>query len=285
MAEDYPHPMDPRHPDHPDNHHLRLAHPHAGIVRAVLGIFVLVVLALMFAIGLLTNAPFGSVLLAFTPSVLLGLFGLGLLNADIFDLRYMLIVLVILLVIIPFVLPLLTPNADPAAAMAINLVLGAVLLLVLSQSHVGKVESRVVEYEEDIPTMIATIEDRCKAINFVVGRVYSVHHGATAGMRDKIKIDPQWYNDLSAAMEDPEKNKNILRGVIERIKRRLEQLHEHEATVFTKAEVSRLKKLERKTDGKTRILDVLAENDSDPVEQYVASAEEYCGIAMDQLQD
>jgi hypothetical protein len=277
----------PKHPEHPDNHPHRLHHPHSGALRAVIGVYLAFVLVIMVALGFITDAPFGNVLLSFAPSVLFGLAAITLLNNDHLDTKYLFVVLVALLVVSWLSMPFLAPGADIGSVTALNMILGGLLVVILALSHHGE-RSPVIEEdaaEQDIPTVIATIEDRCKAINFVIGRVYNVHKGATAGMRDKIKLDSEWYNELSAALESADENQNILRGAIERIKRRLMLLHKQEKEVFSAAEITRLKKLERKADGTSRVLFVLAANDEDPIEQYVASAEEYCELALARLRD
>ncbi|MCA9478524.1 MAG: hypothetical protein KC535_05235, partial [Nanoarchaeota archaeon] len=51
--------------------------------------------------------------------------------------------------------------------------------------------------EQTIEEIIHSIEDKSKALNFVVGRVYNKYHGGTTEMREKLRIPAEWYNDFS----------------------------------------------------------------------------------------
>lgn len=282
------HRAHPKHPEHPDNHPHRAHHPHAKNLRGILAVYTLIVVAVLFIVGLGTNAPFGHVLLGFAPALLLGLVAVSLLNTDHFDIRLLLVTLIALIVLLVVALPLMAPGADVASLAMLNLLLGGLLLVVLAVSPREEQNQRVVEVaaeEQDVPTILATIEDRCKAINFVIGRVYNVHHGATAGMRDKIKIDSEWYNELSQAMEDPEENHEAVSDAVQLIKDRLSAMHYPEAEVFSAPELSRLKGLERSADGSSTVVHVLSRNDQDPIEQYLVSAEEYCDLVLARMSD
>jgi hypothetical protein len=78
-------------------------------------------------------------------------------------------------------------------------------------------------------------------------------------------------------------NRNIILGVLEKIRRRLAVLEEKEKDVFTLAELKALKGLEHDPKGKDRIIDVLERNDSDPIGGYHQAAKEYCELLLNRL--
>lgn len=272
------------HPQHPENHPHRTHHPHSGFIRAACGIFTLFVLLVFVLIGTLTNAPFGAALLAFSPALLLGVAGVVLINTDHFDLHYLALVLVALVVVAGVTLYLAFPDTDVVSTSALNIILGVLLIIVLAHSHRDE-EGKVIVIEkeqQEIPDLIKTVEDRCKAINFVIGRVYRVHTGAHARLRDKIKIPSDWYNQLTEALAQPDQE-SVVHEMVVKIKNRLELLDQPENTVFTEAEVRNLKNLDRKKNGSTQIIHVLAENDSDPVQGFHHAALEYCDLLLDKI--
>ncbi len=273
------------HPSHPDNHPHRAHHPHARFIRTACALFTLFVLLIFVLIGTLTNAPFGAALLSFVPALLLGVAGVVLIDTDHFELQYLALVLVTLVVIVGVVLYLLFPDADVLATSALNIILGAILLIILAHSHKDPENSKVIVIEkeqQEIPDLVKTVEDRCKAINFVIGRVYRVNTGAHARLRDKIKVPSDWYNDLTQALQTPGEE-NVVHEMVIKIKNRLEVMLQPENVVFTEAEVRNLKNLDRNQEGSTPILEVLAENDSDPVQGYHKAAIEYCELLIEKI--
>lgn len=277
--------MHSAHPEHPDNHPHRAHHPHSSFIRAACALFTLFVLLIFVLIGTLTNAPFGAALLSFSPALLLGVFGIVLINTDHFQLPYLALVLVALLVAAGTALFLLYPDADVLSTSAINIILGVLLIIILAHSHKDPEDTKVIVIEkeqQEIPDLIKTVEDRCKAINFVIGRVYRVHTGAHARLRDKIKVPAEWYNELTEALQTLGQD-HVVHEMVVKIKNRLELLSQPENTVFTDAEVRNLKSLDRKQDGSTPIINVLAENDSDPVQGFHQAGLEYCELLLEKI--
>ncbi|MBS3128447.1 hypothetical protein J4410_04850 [Candidatus Woesearchaeota archaeon] len=118
---------------------------------------------------------------------------------------------------------------------------------------------------------VQTLEDKCKAINQVIGRVYRKRVGGTKAMREKINIPRAWYNAFSKDQIDF----NLLKKLLER----LSMLNKKEKEIWT-TEHKALKKLKRNKEGNDRILTVLKTNDEDPIEKYVASAIAVCEKAL-----
>ncbi len=131
---------------------------------------------------------------------------------------------------------------------------------------------------------IQSIEDKSKAINFVIGRVYRMSNGGTKEIRNEIKIKPEWYNEFSTLNENTLKEKRThAKSLVKKIQDQLQKLLLTEKEVF-KSEQKDLKNLKRKEDGSNKIIDVLKNNDKDPVEVYARSALEFCDKTLEVLE-
>jgi hypothetical protein len=131
--------------------------------------------------------------------------------------------------------------------------------------------------DTDVERLVASIEDKAKAINAVIGRVYSARKGGTEHMRKKIRVDPTHYNEFSE-LKDEEVSKRKIAAIrlINKIRDRLLLLQQREIDVFTKTEVEMLMNLKREHYGHDKILEVLTKNDSDPIKTYHESALQFC---------
>ncbi len=152
-----------------------------------------------------------------------------------------------------------------------------------------KVERKLVvnlDDEESIKKFVSSIEDKAKALNAVIGRVYSVKHGGTDELRKKIKIDSEQYNEISQLHnEEPEKRKETATLLLKKIKERLGLLQRPEIEVFERSEVRNLEELDRDKSGKDDIIDVLMRNDKDPVAIYYEGAIDFCDDALKELEE
>jgi hypothetical protein len=127
--------------------------------------------------------------------------------------------------------------------------------------------------KENFNVTLRGIEDKCKAINFVIGRVYSDKRGASPEVRDKLKIDPEWYNAFSEITADfKDEEKHDLQEVLHNIMNRLVHLEQKESDVV-KLHIGTLPVFRKLGDS---ILEVLARNDKDPVTEYHKEAKEIC---------
>ena len=151
-----------------------------------------------------------------------------------------------------------------------------------------KVERKMIvdlDDEESIRKFVSSIEDKAKAINAVIGRVYSVKHGGTDELRAKIKIDSEHYNEISQLhTEEPDKRKETATILLKKIKERLGLLQRPEIEVFERSEVRSLENLDRDKNGKDDIIDVLMKNDKDPVAIYYQGALDFCDEALKELE-
>lgn len=127
--------------------------------------------------------------------------------------------------------------------------------------------------EHNFSTSLRTIEDKCKAINSVIGRVYSDKKGGSKETRDKLSIPREWYNMFSDILSRPKEGdeKHILRIVID-VQHRL-KLYDQPEYFAIKLKKPKIPLARKKHD---TVLDVMATNDSDPVREYVAEAKEIC---------
>jgi hypothetical protein len=151
-----------------------------------------------------------------------------------------------------------------------------------------KVERQLIvnlDDEESIRKFVSSIEDKAKAINAVIGRVYSVKHGGTEELREKIKIDSEHYNEISQLhTEEPDKRRETATLLLKKIKERLMLLQRPEREVFSRNEVRNLEDLDRDKSGKEDVIDVLMKNDKDPVAIYYQGALDFCDEALKELE-
>jgi len=140
------------------------------------------------------------------------------------------------------------------------------------------------ETEEGVKTFVSSIEDKSKAINAAIGRVYSVRRGGSQQIRKKLKIDAEHYNEFNQLREqEPDKRKITAVRLLNKIKDRLELLQKPEKEVFDKDDLEGLLNLKRDDKGKDKIIDVLINNDKDPIKAYYEGALEFCDNALKQL--
>lgn len=133
----------------------------------------------------------------------------------------------------------------------------------------------------DIRTTIQGIEDKCKALNFAIGRVYSNKHGGNPELRSRIRINKEWYNTFSKLIESfTDEDKRNIKKSVSLILNQLNKLEKRESDVFPK---TNFKGITRDDQGRDRIIDVLVRNDKDPVETYVNSAKDFCKHILDVL--
>lgn len=137
--------------------------------------------------------------------------------------------------------------------------------------------------EKPMSVTIRGIEDKCKAINFVIGRVYSAKRGGSKEIREKIGIPKELYNSFSELVHDDEiVNPKELLSVVSKIAQRLLQLEEKETDLFDLGEAKI--EMERSLNGNDSVLAVLSRNDKDPVEEYHSEALEVCKQVIDYLE-
>ncbi len=145
------------------------------------------------------------------------------------------------------------------------------------EDHVPLHAMKHIDKPEIIKEYVSSIEDKSKALNFVIGRVYNKYHGGSKQFREKLSLKPQWYNEFSQALhneQQPDKKKLLI--ILAHIDTQLNLLHRSERDMMTDDQLASLKNLVRDPDGVDSILEVLKKNDKDPVESYYEGAKEFC---------
>lgn len=139
--------------------------------------------------------------------------------------------------------------------------------------------------EEGVKTFVSCIEDKVKAINAAIGRVYSVRRGGTEPLRKKIKIDAAHYNEFNELKnEKPAQRKATAIKLLNKIKDRLELLQKPEKEVFDKDDMDSLLRIERDKKGNDKVINVLIKSDKDPVKAYYEGAMKFCEGAIKVLE-
>ncbi|MFT4311484.1 MAG: hypothetical protein ACMXX7_02555 [Candidatus Woesearchaeota archaeon] len=156
------------------------------------------------------------------------------------------------------------------------------------QNKIKSLKEELVKTRQELVTnsnvtrTLRSIEDKCKAINFVIGRVYSEKKGGKIEIRRKLHIPPVLYNSFSKMSTDFEKtNQKELLKIVKKLYARLKVLEKKENEVF-KLGKSELK-VKRDASGEDKIIDVLTKNDSDPVEDYYLEAKEIINRVIEYL--
>lgn len=146
---------------------------------------------------------------------------------------------------------------------------------------VDKLKDKLEVSETNFTSRLRGIEDKAKAINFVIGRVYGDRNGGNATIRSKLNIDRELYNAFSEMSGDvsPENKKKLI-DVLLAIQQKIINLELPEKKLFS---LPKRAKLIRDVNGNDTILVVLSKNDSDPVVDYYVEAKEICQNMLEYL--
>ncbi len=185
------------------------------------------------------------------------------------------------------------PNIDVDVLTALNVVLSFLYLVInyfALQQPIPKDKEVIIKEvvkEADIPfeltNFIASIEDKSKALNFVIGRVYNSYHGGSRALREKINMKQDWYDQFSQIPSDVDDiDFDALEKLVSKIEERLLMLNSTEREVFGD-DCRHFKNLVRDEKGRDRIIDVLDRNDKDPVVSYYEGALQFCGKVRDYI--
>ncbi len=244
--------------------------------------------------SVVTDANLLYAILGFLPTVIMILLYLWLLEGEYKEILFWFIPLAVtflFLTVGPPLNDLSGKQLDIPVLAGVNLLLGYLILAVMVVFENWRAPDVATEADleqfkpERLDKYIHTIEDKCKALNFVIGRVYRASNGGTRGMRDKIKVPSEWYNEFNAIKpEEVKEKKELPLEMLRRIRTRLGDLLKPEKELFTNAELHGLKHLARDRDGKDRVLDVLSVNDNDPVEDYYLGAMDFCKRIIAELE-
>ena len=260
--------------------------------------------------ALSTNAKALAVLIGFSPTILCLIIAITLIekpkHRTLHSLWYLPAILVLLFLVIGNISNLtIMQNMEINKLAALNFIVSFIFIIILyltgslEREHIEivpekKSKSKIIKHinkinilskdkkqkpsKENIKQYLESVEDKCKALNFAIGRVYSNKKAGSDTLRNKIKINKQWYNEISSALKDgynKAQDKTKILNNINKIRDRLNILHKTEKQVFAHKQVN-LKNLNRAEDGSDKILHVLIKNDKDPVKSYFDSAIEFC---------
>lgn len=254
------------------------------------------ILTLLFAavLSVLTDASPFFTIVGLLPTVLATLLFLLLLEGEYKDALFWLTPLALCFLFLTlgqFLNELFGSQLDLYVLTAINIVLSYIILVVmlLLEYTSKRTEVTTADVErfklEELGKYLHTVEDKCKAINFVIGRVYRASNGGTKELREKLRIPSEWYNEFNEIPEEKtEEQRRIALDILARIENQLTLLLKPEKEVLDEAELKELVNIARDEHGKDRIIDVLIVNDSDPVEEYLLGALDFCRKVKAQLE-
>ncbi len=261
---------------------------HVHPAKAFLFGSILVTVFIAILTSILSDSGMVYAIIGFTPTIAAVLIFIFLLDGEYKDALLWLTPLAVAFLFLglgPFINQLLGDQLDLSVLTAVNLALSYVILGIMSliEYYGGKDEEdatleEVQAFEpEHLGRYIHTIEDKCKAINFVIGRIYRASNGGTKGLRERLRVPREWYNEFNAIpAEEAQAQRQLALDLLGRIEERLGSLLRPEKDLFTKDELRSLKGLARDEEGRDRILDVLIVNDNDPVEEYFLGAMDFC---------
>lgn len=117
---------------------------------------------------------------------------------------------------------------------------------------------------ESVSESLQTLVANCKALNHVIGRVYSKAHGGSDMLRQRIRIQPEVYHEIEVNL----KHKNYARvsELLDYLKQKVNLFSHQEIAVFGAV---KLNGIERDENGTNTVEQVLAKNDNDPVHSYI----------------
>jgi hypothetical protein len=179
---------------------------------------------------------------------------------------------------------LLPTSVNEINAVAVSILFGCIVTVIAQVATVHKAAPH--EEQDDDPVnieeYIQAIEDKAKALNFAIGRVYRNSNGGSPRVRERIRIPREWYNDFTEASQ--EERTGMAKVVVRRIRDRLSLYVMRERDVFSAQEIESFKNVARDRSGNDTVLNVLKGNDSDPVEATYASAVSFCDKILKELE-
>jgi hypothetical protein len=144
-----------------------------------------------------------------------------------------------------------------------------------TQTKLIDAKKEVIINKDNFNITLRSIEDKCKAINFVIGRVYSDKKGANENIREKLRITSNLYNSFSELtndfkLEDKTQMEDILKQILKKLI--VLELPENKVMSLDKAKLPVI----RNEEGNDTIIEVLRKNDKDPITDYHKEAKEIC---------
>lgn len=255
---------------------------------------ILVTLLIALIASVMADSGLIYAIIGFSPTIIAAIIFLILLEGEYRDVLFWgvpLVLAFLFLAIGPALSELMGGQLDVPVLTGLNMILSYVILAVMNRiEYWRRAEDapieEVTEFKaEDLDRYIHTIEDKCKALNFVIGRVYRASNGGTKGLREKLKVPSEWYNEFnSISTEEATEKKELALDLLRRIQEQLSLLLRPEKDLFSDGEVKGLRHLARNPKGRDRVLDVLSVNDNDPVQDYYLGAMDFCKRVSTELE-
>ncbi len=251
------------------------------------GMFLLFILLIILLTAALGNHNLFVVVVGFFPSVLTILISLTI--HDQYEKQRKILWLLPLLLLVAFYAIGMSSSSiheriDVPVLTGLNFILSIFYVIVvynvfkksLKETEKETTQEAEPEQQHSIEEYVHSIEDKSKALNFVVGRVYNKYHGGTSDMRDKLRIPSDWYNEFSLlGIGTDNINTEQLLELITRFELQLKNYEKKEFELF-KTDAYKLKNLIHDPHGKDKVIDVLDHNDKDPVRSYYEGALKFC---------
>lgn len=258
------------------------------------GLFLVFLAIVVLFVAFISNQSIFAVGLGFLPTLIAVL--LSLLFFDASEKRKKLLWFIPLLVVSIFYIvgsasDSLAQGLDVEVLSAINFLLAMIYIgLMFSFFGVSKKPKKVIHKDSSeksrplLQEYVSSIEDKAKAINFAIGRVYSSYHGGSQELRNQLRIPKEWYNEFSfIGVEKSSVDMSRLQNIISKIEDHLTLFTLTEHRLFGKQALE-LKNLIRDPKGKDRIIDVLDHNDKDPVRSYYEGAVFFCNKIKEEIE-
>lgn len=271
----------------------RRKNAHLDFFEATSGLVLLLVLVLVVAVAAIGDFNIFFVFIGFFPTILTIIISLSL-HEHYAKHKQILWLLPLIIVGASYYIGMATPSIydqfDVGMLTGVNMILSITYVLIvfsgfIKEKQIKEVRAPKEPTKQTLQDYVHSIEDKSKALNFAVGRVYNKYHGGTNEIREKLRIPAEWYNEFSLIgvgtdTIDIEK----LTDLITRFELQLKNFNKTEAELF-KDKVKSLKNLIHDPQGNDKILDVLDHNDKDPVKSYYDGALDFCLKIKDEIKN
>jgi len=269
---------------------------HSRFDKAILGGLFLIIILIMFGLSAASDQSLFNVFLACLPTIVSITLAIVIVESYKENHSFVWAVPLVFIALFYVMAPqyLIFVNLDVPQITVMNLVISYLFIIVINfiaPPHLHKMYSPpepqiivreipkeiIKEVIKEVPVVVKkeetlqALEDKCKAINQVIGRVYRQSFGGSKELRNKIKIPRDWYNAFS--------KQEIDFALIKKLLERLSLFNKTEKEVFGNL-CKDFKRLKRDKNANDRIMEVLKSNDDDPIETYVSSAIAVCEQAL-----
>lgn len=260
------------------------------------GLYLLLMILMVLIISAIGDHKIFYVLVGFLPVILVIMISMMIHEQYAKQKAILWLIPIIIIVAFYFIgssIPSFTAQFDIDVLTGINFIFSVVYVLIVfsvfmkdfKKEIIKKEKLAVKEEKKSLQEYIHSIEDKSKALNFAIGRVYNKYHGGTNELRDKLRIPAEWYNEFSLIGVGTNKiDYDKLNDIITKFELQLKNFEKTEYEVF-KDKSNSLKNLIRDVKGTDIVIDVLDHNDKDPVSSYYKGAVEFCTKIKEEIKN